>query len=423
MALPNDFEAQADNREDLRDTLESAWDEGEAKADQAQVDRDFVASEIDRRDASDRQIAEAAFDFSVSREEARQKQRDVAAGFETEETPDPASDIRKSLTEGYDKAAEPDKPAETEPAEKPQAETEPPAAEAAPGAAWSEQDRAKLDKMTPEDRAWVEAKATEHRAAYAPVNALSERWGGYVAERFGADTPDKQIGVLDSLLQTERTLATGSPQEKAAIIVGLARQYGVGGNGTAAPPAPQAAPAAQPAAEAEAFKRSMAEAAEGQKLAKAQERIRAFATETGPDGKPLRPYFAHLDAEMTEAARQMSDAGHEIDLDAAYRAAVSANPAAREAALQDARRQFRQFQTENPVAFESRIVERMTSLAKGDDARGIKPDLPSLFKRALALEPEFAARDAEHQRRAAEHKVKPAATLRQTLEAAWSAAA
>ena len=67
MALPNDYEAQADNAKHLRDSLESAWDAGEAVAAEKQVASDVVADQIEQRDPSERELYEAAYDAAEAR--------------------------------------------------------------------------------------------------------------------------------------------------------------------------------------------------------------------------------------------------------------------------------------------------------------------------------------------------------------------
>ena len=89
MAAPNDFEGQADNAEHLRDTLEAGYDEGQALADEKQVSADVYASEVERRDPSDREIAEAAYDVSAARREARYREADAATGNRPEDFADP----------------------------------------------------------------------------------------------------------------------------------------------------------------------------------------------------------------------------------------------------------------------------------------------------------------------------------------------
>ena len=104
----------------------------------------------------------------------------------------------------------------------------------------SPKDLAALDRAPPETRALIDRHVATHRETYAPVDALAGKWSGYLAER-GAATPADQVGVLDNLLQTERALATGTPERKIAIMQKIAHDYGVGA--PSGGPAPQAHPA------------------------------------------------------------------------------------------------------------------------------------------------------------------------------------
>ena len=479
MALPNDYEAQADNAEHLRDTLESAWDEGEAVADEKQVARDVWSSEIERRDATDREIAEAAYDASVARREARQGEAEPARRIE--DYPDPADrhEIRKELNEGWDAAAKADTgqnrpltPDETAPdRQTPKDRAASPAENAPDGAnaggqnrpdapAWSTEDRAVLDKMTPEARQWTEAKAAAVRQSYGGVDALAAKHGGYLSQ-LGATTPEAQVGVLDTLLATERALRTGTPEQKVAIVRNLVREYGVGGPAQAQPPAPaaphplqqaalaapQAAPTQPPPAnpndlrgrlESDWQAQRAAEAArqtpEAQAQAQRQEydrvvgEIQTFAAAKDETGHPQAALFNAVVPEMTEAARMLLQAGHKPDLPTVYKAAVQyaakTRPEIAQLAMADARGQVAAFKRANPVAADPNLVERMTSVAKADQRITGKVDFKSVMDRALKLEPEVAAQQAAHAAREKELGFdKPRPSLRQLLETGWSAQA
>ena len=467
MALPSDFEAQADNAEHLRDSLESAWDDGQALADEKQVSNDVWSSEIERRDSSDRVIAEAAYDAGMMRREARQREVEAATGNRIEETADPAdgNEIRKSLIDAAEAA---DKTAETKAAEpeKPQAETEQreaPAADAQPGAEWTAEDRARLDKMTPEDRQWAEARAAAVRQTYGGVDALAERWSPYLSQ-LGATTPQQQIGMLDSLLATERGLRTGSPEQRAAILADLGRQYGAGAPAQAADPvyearpinpahplqaaalaSPQAAPGQQQhnpnslrgrleadwqarraAEQARATPEAQATAVQ-QRVQDAHKQIAEFAEAKDEHGHPRHALMPYIVPEMTQAARMLVQAGHKPDLDTVYKAGLAyakqTRPEVVEAGHADAKGRVRAFKVANPVANDPQLEARMTSLAKADQRITGTVDLKSVLDRALKLEPHIAGRQEMHEARLKEHGLKPQPTLRQELEAAWSAMA
>ena len=448
MATPNDYEAQADNAEHLRDSLESAWDAGEAVAAEKQVAADVVASEIDRRDPSERELYGAAYDAAESRARAREE------GADPEREPGPEyadpqdrRGIRKSLNEQFDKAAKADdanaslQSGETAPAKadnggKPGADTKSAPEEANGGdasaspaeAGWSAEDRAALDSMTPEARQWAEAKAAETRATYGGVDALAGKWGGYLSQ-IGADTPERQVGALDRLLSTEHALRTGTPQQRAAILSGLAREYGVGTAGSApAAPAPEPGPAPHPLQQAalatpQADPEAQAAAAR-ERLEAANKQIADFAGEKDESGHPKHALLGAVMPEMMEAVRMIQAAGHPVDLPTAYKAAVAyarqRRPGFDQAVYADARGKVDAFKYRNPVAADPRLMNRMASLTKADMRINGTADLKSVMDRALKLEPEIAARQAAH---AAKEKAlgfkTPRPSLRQLLEAGY----
>ena len=467
MALPSDFEAQADNAEHLRDSVESAWDEGQALADEIQVSRDVVALEIERRDSSDREVAEASYDAGMWHRERRQREVEAATGNRIEETADPADqhEIRKALAEGYDAA---DKPAETKAAEpeKPQAETEQdtaPAADVQPGAEWTAEDRAVLDRMAPEARQWAETQAAAVRQTYGGVDALADKWGGYLAG-LGASAPQQQVGMLDRLLATEHALRTGSPEQRAAILADLGRQYGAGAPAQASAPvyeagpinpahplqaaalaSSQAAPAqqahnpnslhgrlesewqAQRQAEQANASREAQAAAHQHRMQEINGQIREFAEAKDEHGHPRHALIGAIIPEMIEAANMLRQAGHKPDLPTVYQAAVAyakqTRPEIAEAGLADAKGRVRAFRYANPVAHDPQLEARMTSIAKADQRLTGTVDLKSVLDRALKLEPHIAGRQEAHDAKLKEHGLKPQPTLRQELEAAWSAMA
>ena len=439
------FEAQGESAAHLRDTLESAWDAGQAVADEKQVSADVVAAEIARRDPSDRELIGAAYDAGMERRKAREREIEAITGYRPDRPAEPADrrGIRSELIEQWNAATDPLERHETgkelivgrakatgaAPDGGNEAGPEKPETPAAPD--WSDADRARLDKMTPEDRAWAEAKAAEQRAAYGGVDALAGKWGGYLSQ-IGADTPDKQIGALDSLLATERALRTGTPQEKAAILSGLAHQYGVGAPAPAAMSgqphiAAQAPNAMHPLHQAAlAAPLSSQGADHRERFEQAQKQIGEFAAETDEYGHPRHALMGAVMPEMMEAAAMLRQHGRPVDLPTVYNAAVQyaaqTRPEVLHAARADGEARLRAFQKRNPVAHEPRIVQRMTTLGTADSRLGAAIDPKTLLDRALKLEPEIAARQNRH---AADEKARgfdtPRPSRRQLLEAGYSA--
>ena len=127
-----------EDAQDIRDTLESAWDAGEALAAEIEVSRDVVADQIARRDPSDRELMEASWDAGEMRREARERELDADLGDRS----------------AFASAESADKPpaAETEPKAEAEQSTAP-VVEAPAG--YNEADRAVLSRMPAEDRAYL----------------------------------------------------------------------------------------------------------------------------------------------------------------------------------------------------------------------------------------------------------------------------
>lgn len=446
MEAENRFTEQAESDDHLRDTLESAWDEGQAVADEKQISADVWASEIERRDPTDREVMEASYDASVARREApAQGAEPEPEGRATFADPQDRSGMRKSLAEAFDAAAAPDKAPETKPAEDTKAQTEPPTAPAAEAP----------DGYTAEDRAHIERRVAEATAPNEHIAALAERHGGYLSE-IGFDTPAKQAGAVDQLISTERALRTGSPEQRAAIMGALARQYGVGAPAPAPAPAPHplqaaalAPPQAQPVQQQQPAPNSLRgrlesdwqqqqaaaaapatpeaqQTAQQQQLAGVNRQIQEFAEAKDETGYPRHALFAAVIPEMTEAARMIRQAGHQPDLPTVYKAALEYakqnRPEIAQAAMADARAQLEAFKYHNPVANDPRLERRMVSVATPDYRIDGSVDLKSVLDRSLKLEPEIAAGQEAHA--AAEKALgfkKPRPSLRQLLEAGYSA--
>ena len=236
------YENRRENLDNLDDVLDSAWDQGQEKANEDQIADDLLAGEHDRAGTTSDQRFEIAYDAGVIRKGRAQARAEAAAG----NAPDrpPAKVTKKAadnaayeahLSREWDKrAGVPAQPAEETPEAAQPQQTD----------GISAEDRAALAKAPPETRAVIDRHIAGHRETYGAVDQLAGKWSGYLAER-GAATPADQVGVLDNLLQTERALATGTPEQKIAIMRQIAHDYGVGA--PSGGPAPQAHPQAPPA--------------------------------------------------------------------------------------------------------------------------------------------------------------------------------
>ena len=446
------YENKRDSNDALDYALEDAWNSEQEKADEDQIADDYLAGERDRAGVTSDQAFEIAYDAGVIRKERAQARAEAAAG----NAPDrPATPITKkaALDKAYDAhlgkvwdamSGTPAKPAETKPEAAQPQQTD---------GGLSPEDHAALAKMPPEARAVIDREIAANRETYAPVDALAGKWSGYLAER-GAATPADQVGVLDNLLQTERALATGTPEQKIAIMRQIAHDYGVGA--PSGGPAPQAQMQAQPAQmqpppspqpsrtgnaehdrlmdqlgrdehsrELGAWQQAMAqagpEAQRQQTIHRAQQHVAAIASETKADGSLARPYFGAVQREMAQGIVMAQRSGQQPNLAAIYDQAVASRPDIQEHKIANAHATIRDFASENPAVFDPTIRARMNTIAAGHQRTGRPGDLPAIFAEALRREPNIAAK---YQRQIAEskalgHKVRP--TIDQQLEAAYAA--
>ena len=431
------FAARRSASEDLDDTLEAAWDQGQEEADEHQVADDFLAGAHDRAGTTDAQKFEIAYDAGIIRKDREAARAAAAAG----NAPDrPAAAISEKaakdalfdahLSGSWDgMAGVPAKPGE----QRPEATPSPPA----PGALTPE-DRAALAQAPAGTRAVIDRHLAAHQANYSGVDALAGRWGGYLSER-GAATPEQQVGVLDNLLQTEHALATGSPEQKIAIVQKIARDYGVGApsGGPApqaqmqAPPAPQATGDAlvdqlqrthheqQAAAWAEAMATAGPQGAAEQRVHHARNHIMEVASAKTNDGTAAYPYFAEVGPQIYGAIQRQIQQGQRPDLVSAYHTAVSLRPDIQQHHAAGLQQELRAFREANPVTFDPRVRDRMRSVALGHQRTGTPTNPAAILAEALRREPDVAARNARHVATAKQRGHAAMPTLDQSLEAAW----
>ena len=225
------YENRRESDADLDDTLESAWDQGQALADEIQVSKDFVEGEIDRRGSTPDQVFEAQYDAGVmtegggsgspcgcgwksSRPPANADHQEsggrYAAYTETSPSGNGTSEVRhpgEASRGSGPGAAAPQQPAEA--------------------GSLSQADHAALATMPAAARAVVEREYAANQQAMAPVNALSDKWGGQLASR-GATTAQQQVEHVDRVLETEHMLLNGTREQKIQVMQQLAHAAGLG---------------------------------------------------------------------------------------------------------------------------------------------------------------------------------------------------
>ena len=443
---PKTTTSKRNSDDDLDYALEDAWNSEQAKADEYQVEDDFLAGERDRAGVTDDQAFEIAYDASVIRKKTAQARAEAAAGGVADRPP--TAITKKAAAErlfdahlsgAWDAmAGTRARPAETKP------EAAPP--QQADGGL-SPEDHAALAKMPDEARAVVEREYAANQQAMAPINALAERWSPTLASR-GATTAADQVRHVDRVLETEHMLLNGTREQKIQVMQQLAHAAGLGAptGGPVPQPHMQAhAPQMQPpyappatgdalvdqlqrshhAQQVDAWREAMATAgpqgAQAQTVHRAREHVMAVATQRDQAGNLVRPYFQAVARDIGRAAQAEMRAGRTPDIAAIYDAAVAVNPNVQAHKLAAAKAQIRNFQSANPGALDPAIRKRMTSVATGHARVGRPIDLPTVFAEALRREKIPAAK---YQRQIADAKAgghKVEATIDQQLEAAYAA--
>ena len=433
------YENRRESISDLNDTLSAAWDSGQELADEKQVSKDFVAGEIDRRGSSEAEIWEASYDSAVMTKEAAQARHAAAAGGIVDRPP--AKVTKKAadnaayeahLSREWDKrAGVPAKP-EARPAEGA------PTQQADGGL--SPEDRAALAQAPPATQALIAREMESHRQTYGGIDALADRWGGALASR-GVGTPGDQVQHLDGLLETEHTLATGSPAEKIAVMQRIAQHYGVGGPAPQAYPQPQMQPPAQPqptgdalvdqlqqthteqqtAAWREAMATAGPQGEQAQKVHHAEQHIMQVASAKNQDGSPAFPYFGDVGKEIYRVIQGQMANGQRPDLVGAYHDAVAMRPDIQRHRAAQQHRNLRVYKEQNPIMFDPVFAKRAKSIAAGHLRTGTPTSPDAILAETARREPNIAARYRKQVETAKAHGRRIEPTLDQTLEAMWQA--
>ena len=304
----------------------------------------------------------------------------------------------------------------------------------------SAEDRAALAQAPAETRAVIDRHLAAHRETYSGVDALAERWGGALASR-GVGTPGDQVQHLDGLLETEHTLATGSPAEKIAVLQRIAQHYGIGAPSSG--PAPQAQmqrpqmpqPTGDPlvdqlqqshaeqqmAAWGEAMATAGPQGEQAQKVHHAEQHIMQVASAKNQDGSPAFPYFGDVGKEIYRVIQGQMANGQRPDLVGAYHDAVAMRPDIQRHRAAQQHRNLRVYKEENPIMFDPVFAKRAQSIAAGHLRTGTPTSPDMILAETARREPGIAAKYRRQVETAKAHGRRIEPSLDQTLEAMWQA--
>ena len=187
----------------------------------------------------------------------------------------------------------------------------------------------------------MEGDYTRKTQEIAPLRNAAEKWTPYLSS-MQADPAQ----TFDKLMQHEYVLRTGTNEQKAQMLLSLARDYQVdmrpNGNGASEPPSAEEDPfgihekiqaAVNPViqqvqqlngnfTQQQGYSQQASQAA-------AQKNIEEFRNRKGADGKLANPYFSEVFDEMLELAKAKQAAGQTSDLAQLYEQSTWSNASVR----------------------------------------------------------------------------------------------
>ena len=269
--------------------------------------------------------AEAAAETDVSRETPTESQAPA-------ETPQDGAERQEAAPS---EEAQPEKAAE-------------PAAEAIEAPEhWALEHQEMFRGLTPEAQSFLMDRSKDMEAAHtkrsqeiAPLRNTVEKWQPYL-QSMGAPA-DR---VVDSLMQYEYGLRTGTNEQKMNILLGLARDYGVNfaqnGNGKPAPTADEdpfgihaqiqqaVNPITQQIQQLQGTFQQQTTSQQQAQVTSAQQTIDRFRDEKGANGKLAHPYYQEVEQDMFGMAQAKQAAGQPLDIAQLYEQACWSNASVR----------------------------------------------------------------------------------------------
>ena len=186
----------------------------------------------------------------------------------------------------------------------------------------------------------MDAAHTKRSQEIAPLRNTADKWNPYLSQ-MQADPAQ----TFDSLMQYEYGLRTGTNEQKAQILLGLARDYGVSmapPNGNGETPSAEEDPfeiqqkiqaALNPVMQQVqqlngSFQQQQGYSQQASQAAE-QKNIEEFRDRKGADGKPAHPYFSEVFDDMLAMAQTQKTAGQTPDLAQLYEQATWSNASVR----------------------------------------------------------------------------------------------
>ena len=213
-------------------------------------------------------------------------------------------------------------------------------ADGIPSGRWTAEEREQLKAMPAESRKFLsdryramQGDYTKKTEAIAPFRKAAEQWSPYLTSLNA--TPEQ---AFDALMRTDYRLRNGTPQQKEAAFVQLAKDYGVelDTGETAANADPLGVEIAKALTPLQREIAEMRQGFTGQQRQSEEARvnhhvaeIEAFRVQAGADGRPLHPHLDDVLPDLAAFAQADRAAGRAPVLKDLYDRAVWSNPTTR----------------------------------------------------------------------------------------------
>ena len=211
---------------------------------------------------------------------------------------------------------------------------------------WAVEHQEMFRKLDPEAQSFLvdrhkdmEGDYTRRTQEIAPLRNATEKWAPYL-NQMQADPAQ----TFDKLMQHEYVLRTGTNEQKAQMLLSLARDYQVDmrPNGNGEPPSAeedpfgiqekiQAAvnPVMQQVQQLGNFQQQQQGYSQQTSQAAAQKNIDQFRDSKGADGKPAHPYFSEVFDDMLAMAQAKQALNQTPDIADLYERAIWSNASVR----------------------------------------------------------------------------------------------
>ena len=195
---------------------------------------------------------------------------------------------------------------------------------------WDMDSRERFAKLDDETKKWflernnaMEAAHTRRSQELAPFRNVLNQWNDYTTAL--GTTPQDAFHML---MQTERTLRTGTNAEKLQMIQKLVRDYGIErpADGKIPEVNPEVEQLRQHIQRLESSSQSLVEQTNQQRMQQTWNALSAFKNQRTEDGQLSHPYYGEVIPTITAIIQSDMQQGIQPNLESAYERACQATP-------------------------------------------------------------------------------------------------